>query len=247
MSVLAGGVLGPLSAPLMAAPSPLPLGYAPRPPIPGTRFGVTVGVPTQTSPGPVVDIPDPHIERLIPGWMRNFWTAGSLIPRMMGDHLMDGPAPESDVQAPFPRPEDRSGGLGWYVGPPQLEEELERSTRPSDVRILKTVSDNGAAGKDVASPRLAPENPADTEGCDEEWAQARRDCEKGMSGPRGQGPYSTPLGPRGRRYTVEDCMSNNVRAICGGTPLRDGLSGQEAAKRNNDAIQKKRNGGRSSR
>lgn len=241
----AGGVLG--SPPVLPSVAParmqgfMPPGASFRPPLAGTRFGVASGFPVPG--GPPVDIPDPHLEKLVPEWMRNAWIVHWLTSRMLIDKLMERRNQDSDVATPIPKPEDRSGGLGWYVGPPQLEEELERSTRPGDVRILKTVNDKDA-GKDVASPPLAPENPANTEGCDEEWAEARRACEKGMSGPPGQGPYSTPLGPRGRRYTIEDCMSNNVSARCGGTPLRDGLSGQEAAKRNNDATQKKRKGNR---
>lgn len=240
-----GGVLG--SSPVLPSVAPArmqgftPPGVSLRPLPGGSRFGFGRGFPM---PGdPVVDIPDPHLERLVPEWIRSAWAAHSLVSRMLVDSLLERRNQESDVTAPSPKPVDRSGGLGWYVGPPQLEEELKRSTRPSDVRILKRIDDDDAADRDVASPPLAPENPANTEGCDKEWAEARRDCEKGMGGPPGQGPYSRPMGPRGRRYTVEDCMNNVVSARCGGTPRRDGLSGQEAAKRNNDAIQKKRKGG----
>lgn len=237
-----GGVLGSPSVLPSIAPASMqglrPSGTPSRLPLSGSRFGFGPSFPITGAP--VVDIPDPHLERLVPEWLRKVWAARSLMDRMLIENSMDRRNQESDASAPFQKPEDRSGGLGWYVGPPQLEEELRRSTRPSDVRILKRIDDDDAAGRDVASPPLAPENPANTEGCDEQWAEARRDCEKGMAGPPGQGPYSRPMGPRGRRYTVEDCMNTVVSARCGGTPRRDGLSGQEAAKRNNDATKKKR-------
>lgn len=246
-SVPTGGVLGPLF--VARAPASIqmqgavPLGYALRPPFPGTRFGTPPGVPTPNDRGRAVGIPFPNVERLVPEWMRHFWTAQSLIRGAVVDNIANGRGQEADARssgtAPS-KPENRSNGLGWYVGPPVLKEEIERSAPRSDDRILQRVDDDAGSKMKIASPPLAPDDPADTEGCDEEWAAARRDCEKGMSGPPGQGPTSKPSGRRGRRRTLEDCMNDLVSARCGGTPRKDGLSGKEAAERNNRAVQKKR-------
>lgn len=250
-----GGVLGVLATPpipgpaWMQGPMPTGVGFRSLPPTP--RFGAGRGIQIPSGPGSVLEIPDPHLERLVPGWMRDLWAAGTLLPRLQAS----GGAQESDASAlsrpPLPKLEDRSGGLGWYVGPPVLEDERKRASPSAgraqefdpNYRILERVDDEAEKEKEIESPPLAPKDPADTvsdEGCEEEWADARRDCAAGFLGPRGKDMYSIPKGPRGRNYTIEDCARGVVSKRCGGNPLREGLSGEEAAKRNNDAVQKKR-------
>lgn len=235
-----GGVLGYLPAPPAAAPvwmrSAMPAKVGFPSPRPSTRFDFGRRFPIPDGSSSVQDMPDPHLERLMPDWMRNLWSAGSLLPRIMASELRHGSADEgaqgSDSwpsSQPQPvRREDRSGGLGWYVGPPDPNK-----------RVLERVDDEAAGEREVESPPLAPDA-VDEEACAEEWANARRDCEAGFRGPRGQGPHSIPKGRRGRNYTVDDCARGIVSEICGGNALKKGLSGEQAAKRNNRGIQQKR-------
>lgn len=240
-SVPAGGVLAPLHIPQAAAPatrqSTMPSVAGFRPPLPSAGLGIGRRFPLAGGSSPAADIPDPHLERLVPGWMRDLWAAGTLVPRMAASGTQGGNGMSQDLNASPSQQgsmkiEDRSGGLGWYVGTPD-----------PNIRILKRVDDEAAEEKEVQSPPLAPENPDDTaddEGCDEEWADARAKCEEGFRGPPGQSPYSRPKGRRGRLHTIETCMAGVVSERCGGNPTKPGSSGAERAKRNNEAIQKKR-------
>lgn len=113
------------------------------------------------------------------------------------------------------------------------DDDTPKAQRPDpNIRRLTTVE---------KSPPLAPETEAggeNYEGCDDEWAEARKTCEDGFRGPRGYGPQSRPLGRR--EWSLNDCIESLVSARCGGKPLKEGLSGKERAKRNNEAVQKKR-------
>lgn len=189
-----GGVLRGRSAPspaLLPPAQPLAEPIGMRGGLVGSRPGGGARglpfLPMPPNPNEIVEIPNPHIERHIPPWMREFWVVQSLLPRLRVDNL-DTRMGEPDASTTVPYREDRSGGSGWYVGPPK------------ENRILKRVDEDVPSEKEVESPPLAPADTDDTEdttGCDEELANARRDCEKGMSGPRGAGPYSIPRGPRG--------------------------------------------------
>jgi hypothetical protein len=236
------GVLGYLPTPPAAVLAGMqnitPVGVGFRPPLSGTRLRLGGGVPMPDGSTSVQDMPDPHLERLVPDWMRDFWAAGTLLPKIIASdtsgHGGRAGATQGDAlpssQPQSVKQEDRSGGLGWYVGPP-------------DKRILQRVDDS--AGEEVESPPLAPKDPVDTvdeEACAEEWADARKKCEEGFRGPRGDGPYSVPKGPRGRKYSIEDCARGIVSAICGGNPLKGGLSGEQRAKRNNERTPQGRKG-----
>jgi hypothetical protein len=224
----------------LAGPSGMPVGL--RGPTLGGRIRGYPFPPMPLNPDDTVQMPDPHVERLIPQWMRDFWNAQSVVRQVAIDRL-DSRNQASESPAPSPKPEDASGGLGWYVGPPQLEDELKRVTPPGDVRIVRRVDDDAAKESEVESPPLAPTDAGDTAndaGCDEEWAEARRACEKDFQGPPGQSPSSKPRGTRGRNYTIEDCMRGLVSERCGGNPVRYGSTGAERAKRNNNAVRKKR-------
>lgn len=213
----------------------------PRPglPRPGGIIGSLLPMPTPPHPGSLLEIPSLHFEQLVPPLIRDFWNAQKVIPQTIADKV-SGRDQEADVSMQIPRREDRSGGLGWYVGPPQIEDELKRVTPPTDYRILKSVDESEETP--IESPPLAPEidDAENIEGCDEEWKDARQKCEEGTRGPRGAGPYSIPKGRRGRNYTIEDCMRSVVSKRCGGGDLKSGLSGAERAKRNNEAIRRRR-------
>ncbi|MCS3726470.1 hypothetical protein FHR88_001504 [Bradyrhizobium betae] len=218
----------------MQGAMPMRIGF--RSPRSGTGLGLGRGLPIPDGSGSRLDMPDPELERLVPDWMRRFWAVGTLVPKIMTSDMLgragvNGESPGRDAspssQPQSTRREDRSGGIGWYVGLPNPDE-----------RILSRVE-----GEEVESPPLAPKDPTDIvdeEECAEEWAAARRDCKEGFRGPRGQGPLSIPKGPRGRNYTEDDCARGIVRAICGGDALKQGLSGEQRAKRNNNEIQKRR-------
>lgn len=235
-----GAALSHLRAPpaavLAGMQSSMPVGMGFRAPLPGTRFRFGNDVPMHGGSGPVPGSPNPHLESLIPNWMRSFWAAGTLLPKIIASDISGRGGADSRTQGgdvlPSSQPqsekrEDRSGGVGWYVGP-----------NPS-TRILQRVDDEAAGEKEVLSPPLAPDA-VDEEACAEEWANARRDCEAGFRGPRGQGPTSIPKGRRGRNYTVEDCARGIVSSICGGEPLKEGRTGAQAAKGNNKAIRQQR-------
>lgn len=244
-----GGVLNGWSSPSPAVPSwaRALIGPGGTPaaligPRPGSGIRGLPGVPIPSRPEDVVGIPNPHLERLVPDWMRDFWATGTPLPKIVASEIsghggVDGGSRELEgspsSQPQFVKREDRSGGLGWYVGAPN-----------PDTRILQRVDDD-ARDQEVNSPPLAPDDPTDTvdeEACAEEWADARRKCAEGFRGPRGQGPYSIPKGRRGRNYTEDDCARGVVSKICGGNALKEGLSGEQRAKRNNRSAQQKRKG-----
>lgn len=168
-------------------------------------------------------LPGPRLPGKIPGAL------GALLMLIQAlDELVEKPQrvlPPKPEAGPDVEPE-------WGVSSAD-EDGMPEPKRPDpNTRRLTTVE---------KSPPVAPEtedNGENYEGCNEEWAEARKKCEEGFRGPRGQGPYSRPIGRR--KWTLNDCMESNVSARCGGKPLKEGLSGAERAKRNNEMIQKKR-------
>jgi hypothetical protein len=88
-------------------------------------------------PSQFVEIPNPHLERLIPEATRNFWAAAALLPWILARGRLGNGKPNESAQqsdgaplskSPFQQPPNGGGSpLPWYVGPPVLEEERRRS------------------------------------------------------------------------------------------------------------------------
>lgn len=185
-----GGVLGGLasSAPPWWAQALAPPGgvaAGPRGAIPigrGGRFGFP---PVFFDSNKLVEIPNPHLERFIPQSTRDFWTAATLLPRILGRGTQDenergahNPAP---AEAPSSRPPlgqpPRGGGSQppWIVGPAVLQGERKQlplsdrdrnNPREPDpnYRGLTRVRQQGTEGDDIVNelaqyPEVGEDNP----------------------------------------------------------------------------------------
>jgi hypothetical protein len=127
---------------------------------------------------------------------------------------------------------DVVGAAKKKIESPPLVPDAEIYPDPKFGQVLGPSEWTGSTGNDGGAS-------GDDEGCDEEWADARKQCSEGFAKGTDQGPYSRR---RDRPWSLEDCIRGIVSARCGGTPLKEGLSGEERAKRNNEMIRKKRKG-----
>ncbi len=276
-----------------------------------TRFGLPFP-PKLPNPNDVVEIPNPHLERFIPEWIRNGLITGSALPSIVlrgmqenddpneeSQGLNDRPSPKTPFEQPPNRRPDPLGAITSFLAeqaqkrqsppsekkqaPPEKVDPNFRTLsrlpsptyewadafkRPSEGATAESKSvgqggrpdavlgANGSGAQAsrkpgrIESPPLVPgDAPPDPEpnvdvangnkeGCDKEWAEARKSCAEGFSKP-GEGPFSMRSD---RPWTFEDCVKSLVSERCGGTPLKKGLSGAERAKRNNEMIRKKREG-----
>lgn len=77
-----GGVFSGLTAPAVPKmpQTPFPAGASPRAPLSTLPLGLGRGLPMPLGPSQFVEIPNPHLERLIPEATRNFWAAAALLP-----------------------------------------------------------------------------------------------------------------------------------------------------------------------
>jgi len=186
-----GGVLRGLNSLPPGAPSwaqalagsgGMPIGL--RGPRLGGRIGGLPFPPMPTGPGDVVEIPNPHLERLVPQWMRDFQTAATLVPKMFRGQLRgDGPGGGSaegedgawSTESSSGPPANRPGSQPpWIVGPAVLKEKFGRQGRtdaqnqqpkeivdPSFRRLTRFLGSEGDQIVSDGSVRpAAEENPA---------------------------------------------------------------------------------------
>jgi hypothetical protein len=87
-----GGVLSGLVAPPTSIPQWMqgfmPAGGVLRAPVSTAPFGLGRSFPMPTGSNPVVEIPNPHLERFVPESTRNFWTAATLLPWILGRGML---------------------------------------------------------------------------------------------------------------------------------------------------------------
>lgn len=142
--VLGGAASSSSSIPLWAqAFSPGGIAAGPRgilpfgPSMPG-RF-----LPMPFGPGKIVEIPNPHFERVIPQSARDLWTAATLLPGILRDQEQQESGPTS------PRPDPNIRELRKVIpGDTTSQSVSEESDHPLRL-LLKGMYGNGAAGDDA--------------------------------------------------------------------------------------------------
>ncbi|HXH43602.1 MAG TPA: hypothetical protein VNK51_07125 [Bradyrhizobium sp.] len=128
-------VAAPWWAGALAGPSGMPVGL--RGPRPGGRIGAYPFPPMPRDPNDVVQIPNPHLERLIPQSTRAFWDAAARVPEMvrrqwLEDESSSATREEETGASPPKPPTNRPGSQPpWIVGPAILKE-FERQGRTSN-------------------------------------------------------------------------------------------------------------------
>lgn len=173
--VLGGSVASPAGTPWWAQQSAIAGGpsFAVRPPVSVRPRPGPFPIPIPSGPNAIPEIPNPHIERLVPETTRNFWIAATLLPWMLGRGMI-GERPDGSSRAPnegpspIEKPPNRGGSTPpWIMGPAVLEEERRRSAPSGDTdpserpdpnfrQLTRVASDSEAKGVSGAKPGRRP-------------------------------------------------------------------------------------------